>query len=145
MQEAAEKGGFHLFSLTNCVHGLQKRHAGFTFRRVFPEAPTKKPLRPRLHELADHYNAGLTRQEISTKMGIAVSSVDKYRSWASSMGLIDESKTGHQNRQPEKRLRVAELHHQGLTNSEIASEMAISVNTVKTHKAHARANNLIRD
>lgn len=145
MQEAAEKGGFHLFSMTNCVKGLQKTHAGFTFRPLCPPRQTGEKLRPRLHELASLYNKGLTRKEIAELMGLTVGTVGKYREWAGNMGLIDEEKTASNNRPPLKRLMVVELHHQGLTNSEIASKMGISPASVKAHKAQARANDMIRD
>lgn len=87
MRETATKGGFDYQMVQNCVRGLFKAHAGFTF---VPASPLRSvdQLRPRVQEAAQYLAKGLTHSQTAKAMGLAIGTVSVYARQARNLGLI---------------------------------------------------------
>lgn len=84
--EAAIKGGFERSCVVSCVHGKQKAHGGYTFKA--PSKPSWQPS-PRLVQVAEMRNAGLSNIQIAAQIGITANSVKAKACQARALGMIE--------------------------------------------------------
>lgn len=71
---AADEGGFTQASITRCLRGVQKSHAGFTFRSTVTIEPPRNAAK--IQEVRDLIASGLTALQVADKLGISTSTVN---------------------------------------------------------------------
>ncbi len=99
---------------------------------------TKNKLQDNIRKVADLTNAGFNNVEIAEKLGLKPSTVNLYRSLSVGLGITIIRQ--RPNRPSKRKAMACSLYESGKSVDDIADEMGISKEAVRSHLKHAMPN-----